>query len=294
MNFADRLFEAVREKGSVVVVGLDPRPELLPPSLSPAPDAGAEAVAKAFLAFNEAVIEAVAPYAVAVKPQVAFYEKLGPAGMETFARTCRAAAERGLLVIGDVKRGDIGSTAEAYADAWFGGPYACDAITLNPYLGADSLRPFVSRCEEGYGCFVLVRTSNPGAADLQDVRDARGRPLYLRTAEMLASLGGDSVGECGYSAVGAVVGATWPEQLAELRAAFPSLPFLVPGYGAQGGTAEDVRGAFDADGLGAVVNSSRGIIFAYRKYESYGFEEAAARAAREMRDEFRGILPALR
>ncbi|RKY22852.1 MAG: orotidine-5'-phosphate decarboxylase, partial [Planctomycetota bacterium] len=219
MNFADRLFEAVREKGSVVVVGLDPRPELLPPSLSPAPDAGAEAVAKAFLAFNEAVIEAVAPYAVAVKPQVAFYEKLGPAGMETFARTCRAAAERGLLVIGDVKRGDIGSTAEAYADAWFGGPYACDAITLNPYLGADSLRPFVSRCEEGYGCFVLVRTSNPGAADLQDVRDARGRPLYLRTAEMLASLGGDCVGECGYSAVGAVVGATWPEQLAELRAA---------------------------------------------------------------------------
>ncbi|RKY19873.1 MAG: orotidine-5'-phosphate decarboxylase, partial [Planctomycetota bacterium] len=171
---------------------------------------------------------------------------------------------------------------------------ACDAITLNPYLGADSLRPFVSRCEEGYGCFVLVRTSNPGAADLQDVRDARGRPLYLRTAEMLASLGGHCIGKCGYGAVGAVVGATWPEQLAELRAAFPSLPFLVPGYGAQGGTAEDVRGAFDADGLGAVVNSSRGIIFAYRKYESCGFEEAAARAAREMRDEFRGILPALR
>jgi orotidine-5'-phosphate decarboxylase len=241
------------------------------------------------LKFNIGIIEAVAPFAAAVKPQIAFYECLGPAGLTAFAETCRIASEAGLVVIADVKRGDIGSTATAYAEAYLGGPFKADAVTLSPYLGGDTLEPFLARCADGYGAFVLVRTSNPGASQLQDLVTPNGR-LCDVVGDMVRDLGVTRIGERGWSAVGAVVGATWPGELAELRKRLPGVPFLVPGYGAQGGTGRDVLPAFDASGLGAVVNSSRGILYAWKGRGVADWRGAAATAAQEMRDEFRSLL----
>ena len=269
-------------------MGIDPRWDSLPEPVKAGGDPPT-----AFRLFGTRVIEAVQDIAVAVKPQVAFFERYGWRGMETFEALCRLARERGILVIGDLKRGDIGSTAEAYAEGWLGEKGVLDAITANPYLGEDSLEPFVRVAREnGRGLFVLVRTSNPSARDLQDlgVAEASGAPLYRRVGELVRKWGERDVGESGYSFVGAVVGATYPEEAGELRKALPTVPFLVPGYGAQGGSAADVAPAFDAQGLGAVVNSSRGVIFAHSK-EPYAsqfgekrFDEAvraAAEAARE-------------
>ena len=286
--FSDRLFEAVKGKRSVVVVGLDPRARHLPAELLPADPSDVD-VARAYLQFNCGIIDATAEFAAAVKPQVAFYEELGPSGLATFAATCQYAAKKGLVVIADAKRGDIGSTAVAYADAYLGGPFSADAITVNPYLGGDSIQPFIDKCSSGCGLFVLVRTSNRGAKDLQDLTTPSGR-LFEVVGDMVGALGAQHIGESGYSSVGAVVGATWPGELSELRRRLPSVPFLVPGYGAQGGTAEDVRGAFDGNGLGAVVNSSRGIIFAYREKKTADWKSASADAAKVMRDEFRALL----
>jgi orotidine-5'-phosphate decarboxylase len=297
-------------------VGIDPRWDSLPEPVKAGGDPPT-----AFRLFGTRVIEAVQDIAVAVKPQVAFFERYGWRGMETFEALCRLARERGIIVIGDLKRGDIGSTAEAYAEGWLGEKGVLDAMTVNPYLGADSLEPFVNVAREnGRGLFVLVRTSNPSARDVQDLRAAgelaperdrgvfevvlrRNRrwlcgedqtqplyPLYRRVGELVQQWGEGDLGECGYSLLGAVVGATYPEEAGELRKALPTVPFLVPGYGAQGGSAADVAPAFDADGLGAVVNSSRGVIFAHSKepYASQFGEErfdeavrAAAEAARE-------------
>lgn len=288
-NFADRLFGLVEAKRSVVVVGLDPRAASLPAGLIKGMSADNDAVADAFLSFNKGIIDATAQYAVAVKPQIAFYEELGPAGVATFAETCEYAQRAGLIVIADVKRGDIGTTASAYAGAFLGGAFCSDAATVNPYLGADSLTPFAEKCANGHGIFVLVRTSNNGAADLQDLHTQNGR-LYEVVGDLVANLGRSSIGSCGFSSIGAVVGATWPGELTELRKRLPSVPFLVPGYGAQGATVEDIRNAFREDGLGAVVNSSRGIIFAYKDAKTNDWQRAAADAAKSMRDEFRAVL----
>ena len=261
-HFADRLCDAVETKRSCVVVGLDPRPDLLPPELRPAPDAEPELVAERFRFFNRHVIETVAPHAVAVKPQIAFYEPYGPAGISAYLDAAAFARERGLLVIGDVKRGDIGSTAAAYARAHLG-PDGADAITVNPYLGSDSLKPFIETAREnGRGLFVLVKTSNPSASEIQDLEVA-GEPVYLRVGRLVEELGAGDVGARGYSLVGAVVGATQAASAVRLRETMPRAVFLVPGYGAQGGRAEGCAPTFHPDGLGAVVNSSRGILFAY-------------------------------
>ncbi len=299
--FVDRLAAAVRRLASPVVVGLDPRWEQLPEPLR----AGAEAPAdqaRAFATFCRGVIDVVAPLVPAVKPQAAFFEQLGPAGMAALAEVIAHAQSKGLLVILDGKRNDIGSTAEAYARGYLGrgvSAWGADALTVSPYLGDDSLTPFVEVARErDAGLFVLVKTSNPGGGMLQDL-SVDGRPLYRHVADYVERLADDTAGQCGYGAVGAVVGATYPEQLAELRAAMPHTWFLVPGYGSQGGTAADVAGGFDADGLGAIVNNSRGIIFAHTRApyaERFGvarWPDAAEAATRDMIAQLRDAVPAL-
>ena len=264
MSFAQYLSESVRKKGNPVLVGLDPRWESLPPEYRMATEyrLNSRGVAEAFERFCMAIIDIVAPLVPAVKPQSAFFEQYGADGMIALQNVIRYAKQQGLLVIFDGKRNDIGSTAEAYAAGILGAESAwgADALTVSPYLGDDSIEPFVKTAvERGAGVYVLVKTSNPGGKMLQDLV-VDGKPIYRRVAEYVEQLAQKTSGS-----VGAVVGATWSEQLEELRQVMPSAPLLVPGYGAQGGTAKDVAKAFHADGSGALINNSRGIIFAYEK-----------------------------
>jgi orotidine-5'-phosphate decarboxylase len=289
-HFADRLIAAVRAKKTPVLVGLDPRAESLPTGLLTANDP--EAVASGFASFCRGIIDVVAPLVPAVKPQAAFFEQLGPPGMVALKQTIDYAAAEGVLVILDGKRNDIGSTAAGYAEAYLGAgaasAWGCDALTVSPYLGDDSLTPFVDAARaRGAGIFVLVKTSNPGGKRFQDLV-ADGKPLFRHVAAYVEELAVQTQGRGGYGAVGAVVGATYPEQLAELRRAMPHTWFLIPGFGAQGGTARDCASAFDDAGLGAIVNNSRGIIFAHARpeyRERFGdarWQEAVEAATREM------------
>jgi orotidine-5'-phosphate decarboxylase len=267
--FADRLAEAVRAKGPLCV-GIDPRWESLPKALRvyPTRDGAAEACE----AFSLRVLELVRPYCGIVKPQAAFFELFGFRGTEAMRTVLRRAKEMGFVTILDAKRGDIASTATAYADAAFGGctidgetfpVWDADALTINPYLGRDAVEPFLSAAKKAErGLFVLVRTSNPGAVLFQDLV-CDGKPLYRHVANEVAKWNASTIGACGLGDVGAVVGATHPKELAELRDAMPNVWLLVPGYGAQGGTAADVKAAYRADGLGAIVNSSRGVTFPF-------------------------------
>lgn len=277
-NFADRLIASVRQKRSHVVVGLDPVLSKLPGFILN--DAAgrygktARGAGAALYAFNRMVIDAVAEHVPLVKPQSAFYEAYGHWGVEAFWETVKYAREKGLTVIADCKRGDIGTTAEAYAAGYFGHPNPleswedpdlwADSLTVNPYLGSDGLIPFINRCKSrGTGLFVLVKTSNPSSGELQDQELFSGETVAQQVAKLVTYLGSPLVGEAGYSSVGAVVGATYPEDLARYRSELEKAIILVPGYGAQGGTAADVVHAFNADGLGAVVSASRSVIFAY-------------------------------
>jgi len=268
--FIDQLTAAVKAKKNPVLVGLDPRLNQLPSEIRNAfPVDTPQGQADAFEAFCRGVIDAVAPLVPVVKPQAAFFEELGPAGMFALAKVISYAQEKGLLVILDGKRNDIGSTAQAYARGMLGrgqSPWNADALTVSPYLGDDSLTPFIDAAvERNAGIFVLVKTSNPGGAMLQDLKTESGETIYRKVAAFVEGAALKTATESGYGAVGAVVGATWPAQLEELRTAMPHTWFLVPGFGSQGGTAADVAGAFDENGLGAVVNNSRGILFAYQK-----------------------------
>lgn len=268
-HFADRLMNSVKTRNTPLLVGLDPRASHLPADFKLDPNAANEQTALAFESFCKAIIDVVAPLVACVKPQAAFFEMLGPAGMQALWNIVRYAQAQRLLVIMDAKRGDIGSTATAYAQAYLGdkgnSAWGCDALTVNPYLGDDSLMPFVDRCQEtGSGIFVLVRTSNPGGHMLQEL-DANGQKIYSIVGSHVQNLARKTIGTSGYGSVGAVVGATHPQQLATLRQQMPNTIFLVPGFGAQGGTASDVAAAFADDGRGAIVNSSRGIIFAYEQ-----------------------------
>jgi orotidine-5'-phosphate decarboxylase len=267
--FSDKLMEAIAAKRSHVVVGFDPAYELLPPEIKQT-CAGRryatvqEERAACYGEFLGRLLEALADTAVGVKLQLAYFEALGAVGYALYERLVRGAQEAGLLVIADAKRGDIGSTAQAYADAHLGVAGA-DAMTINPWFGSDGVEPFLSYArDEGKGLFILVKTSNPGSAELQDVEAADGRPLYERVAELVRRWGEGTVGVSGYSGVGAVVGGTHPQQAKRLRELLPGVPFLVPGYGAQGAGAKEVAGVFDAEGRGAVVNSARAILYAYR------------------------------
>jgi len=301
-SFSDQLADAIRKRGTPVMVGLDPRAEQLPPDLLPnSLLRSPERVATAYREFCRGIIDVVAPLVPVVKPQAAFFEQLGPHGMTALADVITYARESGLLVVLDGKRNDIGDTAIAYAEAYLGpqSGWKSDAVTVSPYLGADSLEPFLKVIDQrGGGVFVLVKTSNPGGGMLQDVA-AEGRTVYQRVAEYVEQAASARVGSCGFGPVGAVVGATYPEQLAELRAAMPHAWLLVPGFGAQGGTARDVAAAFAANGLGAVVNNSRGIIFAHarREYSTrFGpgrWLEAVEAATLDMIAQLKAELPAI-
>ncbi len=297
-HFGDRLAAAVRSKRNPVVVGLDPRREQLPAGLCEAGRQDWSAQAAAYEKFCRGVIDAVAPLVPAVKPQAACFEQLGAAGMQALAAVVRHATASGLLVIMDGKRNDIGSTATAYADGFLGreSAWGADALTVSPYLGDDSLRPFVDvAVQRGAGLFILVKTSNPGGGQFQDLI-AEDVPLYRRVGDYVERLACETLGASGYGSVGAVVGATYPEQLADLRSAMSHAWFLVPGFGSQGGTARDVAGAFDSRGLGAVINNSRGIIFAHARpqYARFGagrWQEAVAAATQDMIDQLRADTP---
>lgn len=298
MKFSDRLAHAVTKTGSVTCVGLDPRKAQLPVPIRDAVDSdSADAWAAAYTQFCNGIIDVVADLVPCVKPQAAFFEQLGPAGMIALGEVIAHARRAGLLVIADGKRNDIGSTATAYADGFLGAdsPWGCDALTVSPYLGEDSLEPFVDVCvRRDAGIFVLVKTSNPGGGMLQD-RQSDGQTVYRRVAELVTQLNCQQVGDSGYGPVGAVVGATYPQQLAELRAALPHSWILVPGFGAQGGGADDVKAAFDPRGLGAVVNSSRHIIFAHARDEyrqRFGdsrWQDAVAAATVEMNSQLAAV-----
>lgn len=286
-------------------MGIDPRFDRLPAPVVAAARSRAtddrRLRAAAFEEFGRRLIDVVAPLVPAVKPQAAFFEELGPPGCKALERVIRHAREAGLIVVCDAKRGDIGSTAEAYARAYLAGAnpdaavWGADALTINPYLGADTLQPFVDVARDrGAGLYVLVRTSNPGAGTLQDrvaVRDGDDsgeQPIYRHVAAVVEELAAAEADADGYGFVGAVVGATYPRELVELREAMPHVPLLIPGYGSQGGTADDVAGGFDANGLGAIVNSSRAINFAHAtepyasEFGEERWEEAVESATRRM------------
>ncbi len=276
-HFADRLAEAIRQKGNAVCVGLDPRWESLPTTLRE--KHGTERKAEAYEAFCSRVLDIVAPLVPIVKPQAAFFEALGPAGFTVLQRLLAKARALGVLTILDGKRNDIASTATAYADAAFH-VWGADSLTINGYLGRDAVEPFLASARKvGGGVFVLVRTSNAGAGQFQDLV-CEGKPVYQHVGAAVTAWARENLGACGLGDVGAVVGATHPRELALLRGAMEPVIFLVPGYGAQGGTAADVLPAFRMDGLGAVVNSSRGILFPYRP-EERDWEAKIEQATRE-------------
>jgi orotidine-5'-phosphate decarboxylase len=299
----DKLIERVIKCKNHTVVGLDPRLDYVPSFIrevsSEQSKSVAEGVANAFFTYNKELIDNIYDLVPAVKPQIAFYEQYGLEGLKCFKQTCDYAASKGLVVISDVKRGDIGSTAEAYSEAFLGNKeYSMntDFITVNPYLGTDSLEPFIKHCSENEkGMFVLVKTSNKSSGDLQDLV-SNGKTIYEHVADIVVRLGAPYIGSSNYNFVGAVVGATYKEEAAKLRSIMSNTYFLVPGYGAQGGTAEDVVPCFNQDGLGAIVNSSRGIIAAYKSKEyseQYSEKDFAAAARAEvirMRDDINKAL----
>ena len=297
--FIDRLLDEIEEKNSRICVGLDPHLDLMPESvLDPKPldnfEKNQQQIADAVYQFNQNIIDAVNEYTAVVKPQMAFYEKIGIPGLEALWKTIDYAKNKGLIVLLDGKRNDIGSTASAYAQAYLSeSKNSADSLTINPYLGSDGIIPFLENRSKG--AFALLKTSNPSSGDLQDLLLEDGKKVYQKIGELLTKIGEDYLGRNGYSNLAAVVGATYPEELAEIRSDFPSLFFLIPGYGAQGGGAEDIKDGFDKKGRGAVVNSSRGINFAYRKdeFKEFGeanYAEAAGKAAENMKSEINRVL----
>jgi orotidine-5'-phosphate decarboxylase len=267
-HFGDRLALAVEEKGAPLCVGLDPDPVLMPDGLG-------------VVEFCRGIVDAVADVAVAVKPQSAFFEAQGASGWAALAEVCEHARAAGLLVLADAKRGDVPSTARAYAAAF--APLA-DAVTVNPYLGQDSLEPFFAR--DGLGVFVVVKTSNPGSVDVQDVALADGRLLWQHVAGLVDAWGADSVGESGLSSVGAVVGATFPREVAEARQLMPRAVLLLPGVGVQGGRTDELAEAFSAGPAGALASASRSVLYADR---GPGWQEAAAAEAVRLAGELRAV-----
>ncbi len=309
-DYADRLHAAIQKKRTPALVGLDPRLDQLPTEIiEKARNASIneyEMAANAFEEFCKHIIDVVSPLVPAVKPQSAFFEQLGAAGCLALQRVISYARQAGLIVICDAKRGDIGSTALGYAKAYLAGedpqaaPFAADALTVNPYLGSDTLEPFIETAvQRGAGIYVLVRTSNPGAASFQDHTE-QDQKLYQKVAasveESACQAASNAVGN--YGCVGAVVGATYPQELQQLRRAMPHVPLLIPGYGAHGGGAVDVATAFDADGLGAIINSSRGINFAYNaepykeQFAPDQWEQAVELATKEMIKDIANNTPA--
>ncbi len=276
------LVEMIQEKDSCICVGLDPVLENFPDEFRHS----GLSVEEQLVGFAKGVIESTAPVAAAMKPQIAFFEQYGLPGLRALKEICAMIREAGLFLIMDAKRGDIGSTAEAYAQAFFtpGADFQSDALTVNGYLGSDGILPFYHAAQKvDAGVFVLVKTSNPSSSELQNLL-VGDQPVYEKMAHLLDQI----EAQRHHNTLGAVVGATHPEELKELRALMPTRMFLIPGYGAQGGTAEDLRGAFGEDGCRAIVNSSRGILYAYKKSD-LPWRQACREAAEEMREAIRAV-----
>ncbi len=305
----DKLINGIKEKNAPIVVGLDPNLAFVPQFVKDTAFASfgqtLEGAGEAIWLFNRAIIDQIYDLVPAVKPQIAMYEQFGIPGLEAFVKTVDYCHQKGLVVIGDVKRGDIGSTSEAYARGHLGPveiggksyfPFNEDFVTLNPYMGADSVLPFVKMAgQTGKGVFILVKTSNPSSGDFQDVETKDGSRIFELAARKVEEWGAGSIGENGYSSVGAVVGATYPEQAKTARALMPHAYILVPGYGAQGASAQDLLPNFNEDGLGAIINSSRGIIAAWKKEEykefgQYKFALASRQAVLDMKEDINAAL----
>ena len=305
-NAIDILIDKIKQTNNPTVMGLDPRYEMLPDCVKNKYEKNVDGACKAILEYNKALIDATYDIIPAVKPQIAFYEMFGIEGMNVFNETCKYAKEKGMVVIADNKRGDIGTTAQGYSNAFLGKTpigdenfdiFNVDFITVNPYMGTDCVKPFVDDCKKyNKGIFVLVKTSNKSSGEVQDLVLQNGKTIYETVAELVNEWGKDLIGEYGYSSVSSVVGATYPQQLEKLRKIMPNSYFLIPGYGAQGGKAEDIALGFDEDGLGGIVNASRSLMCAYKsdlwkdKFEEVDYAKATRSEALRMRDELNSAL----
>ncbi len=300
MNAIDILINKIKEKNNPTVIGLDPRYDMLPECIKSKCESNSKSVCEGILEYNKSLIDATYDIIPAVKPQIAFYEMFGVDGIQCLRDTCKYAKEKNMTVIVDMKRGDIGTTAAGYSNAYLGRTvvgekeesfFDIDFITVNPYLGVDGVKPLIEDCKKfNKGIFILVKTSNKSSGELQDLRLEDGRTVYEKVAELVDSWGKEIIGEYGFSSVGAVVGATYPVQLKDLRKIMPNSYFLIPGYGAQGGKSEDIALGFK-NGLGGIVNASRSLMSAFKsdrwkeKYTDKQYAEATRAEAIRMRDE---------
>lgn len=305
MNAIDRLISKIKETNNPTVMGLDPRYELLPKCVLEKYPNTLEGISNAIIEYNKALIDETYDIIPAIKPQIAFYEMFGIPGMIAFEETCKYAKQKGMIIIADIKRGDIGSTAQGYSNAYLGKTkignkeesiFDVDFVTVNPYMGTDCIKPFIEDCKKyDKGLFILVKTSNPSSGELQDVKTVDGEEIYIKVAKLVEEWGKDLIGENGYSSVAAVVGATYPKQLKEIRQTAPHTYFLIPGYGAQGGKAEDIALGFDKNGLGGIVNASRSLMCAYKsdiwkkQFEEKDYAKATRQEALRMKKELGGI-----
>ena len=300
-NAIDRLINKIKETDNPTVIGIDPKYDMLPECIKNKYGKTLEDISKAILEFNKELIDNTYDIIPAVKVNIAFYEMYGIEGMKAFEKTCKHAKEKGMVVIADIKRGDIGSTAQSYSNAFLGKTkigekeesiFDVDFVTVNPYMGTDCVKPFIDDCKKyDKGIFVLVKTSNPSSGELQDKKIEGGEKIYVEVAKLVEKWGEDLIGENGYSSVSAVVGATYPNQLKEIREIAPHTYFLIPGYGAQGGKAEDIALGFDKNGLGGIVNASRSLMYAYKsekwkdKFEEKDYGKATRAEAIRMKEE---------
>ena len=305
-NIIDQLIEKIKIMKNPTVIGLDPRYEMLPKCVKDKYPKTLEGVGQAIIEYNKALIDAIYDIIPAIKPQIAFYEMYGIPGMQAFKVTCEYAKQKGMFVIADIKRGDIGSTAQGYSNAYLGKTkieeneqslYDIDFVTVNPYMGTDCVKPFIDDCKKyNKGLFILVKTSNPSSGELQDVKLENGEEVYTRVAKYVEKWGEELRGEYKYSSISAVVGATYPEQLKQLRQIAPHTYFLIPGYGAQGGKAEDIALGFDENGLGGIVNASRSLMCAYKsemwkdKFEEKDYAKATRAEAIRMKEELNSYI----
>lgn len=300
-NMMDKLIQRIKETNNPTIIGLDPRYEQIPKCIKEKYAETLEGAAKSIIEFNKRIIDAIKDIIPAVKPQIAFYEKYGIEGMKAFEETCKYAKKQGMIVVADIKRGDIGSTAQSYSDVFLGRSkigkkeeaiFDVDFVTLNPYMGIDSIKPFIEDCKKyNKGVFILAKTSNPSSKDIQDLKLETGEKVFEKVAKLIETWGKDQIGEYGYSSISAVVGATHREELKDIRKLAPHTFFLIPGYGAQGGKAEDIALGFDKNGIGGIVNASRSLINAYnsemwkQKFTEEEFEKATRSEALRMKEE---------
>ena len=289
-NAIDRLIEKIKQTNNPTVIGIDPGYEKIPDFIKQKYEKNIKGACQAILEFNKDLIDATFDIIPAVKLNIAFYEMYGIEGIKVFEETCKYAKEKQMIVIADIKRGDIGTTAQCYSNAFLGKTkigekeesiFDIDFVTLNPYMGIDSIKPFIEDCKKyNKGAFILVKTSNPSSGELQDLKLETGEEVYTKVAKLVEKWGEELRGEYGYSSISAVVGATYPEQLKEIRKTAPHTYFLIPGYGAQGGKAEDIALGFDKQGLGGIVNASRSLMCAYKsdRWKDQYTEEQYARS----------------